>query len=148
MYKTVLYALALLPLLAQAQLIDAEAYIKSNGHLKKTVAGKNTYFTTFKKVTAEEMLPYMESVKKMPRTEDARSMCKAVNAGAAKQLVSEGRSDLQVGASFGFGGPVDNTIACIVYFEQQTNIRGAQVHYLTLSPRSATQEIYTVILTH
>jgi hypothetical protein len=148
MQKIILLALALMSGAAHAQLIDAEKFIKHNGYTKKAVAGKTTYFTALKKVSAEEMMPYVEAVKTMSQTEDARTVCKGVNSGAVKQLTSESRNDLRVRDAFGYGGPVDNTIACIVFYEQQGDVRGVQVHYLTLSLRSPTQEIYTVILTH
>ena len=148
MYKIILFAFAFVSSASYAQLIEAETFIKSNGYLKKTIIGKTTYFTALKKVSAEEIKPYVEAVKTMPQTEDARTVCKGANAGAAKQLASEVRSDLRVRDAFGYGGPVGNTISCIIFYEQKGSVRGVQVHYLTLSQSSLNQEIYTVILTH
>lgn len=148
MFKVILMTLAFVSSAVSAQLIDAEKFIKSNGYVKKTVVGNTTYFTALKKVSAEEIKPYMEAVKSMPKTEDARTVCKGTNLGAAKQLATESRRDLNVRNTFGYGGPVDNTITCIVFYEQQGSVRGVQVHYLTLARNNPAQEIYTAILTH
>ena len=148
MFRAILMVFAFVSSAANAQLIDAELFIKRNGYVKKTVTGKTTYFTALKKISAEEMKPYMEAVKSMPESEDARTVCKGANLGAAKQLASGSRGDLRVRDAFGYGGPVDNTIACIVFYEQQGSVRGVQVHYLTLSRSSSMQEIYVVVLTH
>lgn len=51
---------------SRGQAIDAEAYIKQNGYKKRAAAGFGVFYTTLKKVKADEMPPFMEAVTSLP----------------------------------------------------------------------------------
>lgn len=140
--------LALMSISAFSQVIDAETYIKQNGFKKKTPAGFGVFYTTLKKVTAEEMSPFMEAVKTMPRTEEALNICQQQSIGVQKQFDSEGRNDLQVRKSVGYGGPQDGKFGCVFFIESQGYVAAAQVYFLKIVVRGETYDAYTVIVSH
>ncbi|MDV6342523.1 hypothetical protein R2103_12180 [Nitrosomonas sp. Is24] len=130
------------------QVIDAETYIKQNGFQKKAAAGFGIFYTTIKRVRADEMPPFIEAVKTMPRTEDALNMCQQQAIGAQKQFDSEGRQDLRIQKSVGYGGPQDEKFGCIFFIESQSKIAATQVYFLKIVLRGDTYDAYTVIVSH
>ena len=139
---------AFLSVSVSGQVIDAEAYIKQNGYKKRAAAGFGVFYTTLKKVKVDEMPPFMEAVKTMPRTEAALNMCQQQSIGVQKQFDSEGRKDLQVRKSVGYGGPQDGKFGCVFFIESQGYVAAAQVYFLKIALRGDTYDAYTVIVSH
>lgn len=133
---------------ALSQIIDAERYINQNGFLKKSAAGSGIFYTTIKRVSVEEMAPFMEAVKTMPRTEEAKSMCEQQAIGARNNLVAEGRSDLKLRQSVGYGGPLEGQFGCVFFIEANGSIAAAQVYFLKIVLRGRKYNAYTVVVSH
>ncbi len=142
------FAFLLLSACAFGQVIDAESYIKQNGFQKKTTAGLGIFYTTIKRVQADEIPPFMEVVKTMPRTEEAKNICQQQATGVQKQFDSEGRKDLRVRKSVGYGGPQDGKFGCVFFIESQRAIAATQVYFLKIVLRDKTYDAYTVIVSH
>lgn len=141
-------ALAFLTVGAFGQIIDAESYIKQNGFKKKAAGGFGVFYTTIKRVQADEMPPFMEVVKTMPRTDEAKIICQQQAIGVQKQFESEGRHDLTLRKSIGYGGPQEGRFGCVFFVESKGAIAAAQVYFLKIVLRGDAYDAYTVIVSH
>ena len=145
---TFLLSVLMLSSASFGQVIDAGSYIKKNGFMKKIAAGSGMFYTTVKQVNVEQVPLYMEAIKSMPQTEEADRLCYQQSIGVEKQFISEGRNDLKLNSSFGYGGPVDGKIACVFFIEHQGAIAASQVYFLKIVSRGKSYDTFTVIVTH
>ncbi len=141
-------ALLSLSLPAIAQVIDAEAYIKKNGAQKKVRSGDEggVFHMTAVRMSLDDLKPYMEAVKGMPRTEEAKALCLSSAAGLRKVLVESGRNALSVRHSVGYGGPMEQKYGCILFIEQNGAVASVRIDFMKIVPRSGGYDTYTVSL--